>query len=345
MYSVGYAARSVGAELTPYQFERREPDAHDVVLEITHCGICHSDLHAVDDDLGNATFPIVPGHEIVGIVTAVGDAVTRFKVGDVGAIGCYVDSCRQCDSCRTDKQQICHEGITPTFNGMERKADVRTFGGFSNNYVADENYVLRIPAALDSAHAAPLLCAGITVWSPLRKWEVGPGMRVGIVGLGGLGHMAVKLAVALGAQVTVFTTSPEKLADARRLGAHDAVVSTDARAMQAHANQYDFILDTVSSQHEINGYIAALKPERTLCLLGIAAGGLEIGNISVVFGQKCIAGSLIGGLSATQEVIDFCAEKGIKPDIEITSPRELNQAMARLRRNDVKYRFVVDMKA
>lgn len=345
MYSVGYAAKSVGAELTPYQFERREPDAHDVVLEITHCGICHSDLHAVDDDLGNATFPIVPGHEIVGIVTAVGDAVTRFKVGDVGAIGCYVDSCRQCESCRSDKQQICLEGITPTFNGMERKADVRTFGGFSNNYVADENYVLRIPATLDRAHAAPLLCAGITVWSPLRKWKVGPGMRVGIVGLGGLGHMAVKLAVALGAQVTVFTTSPEKLADARRLGAQDAVVSTDARTMQAHVNQYDFILDTVSSQHEINGYIAALKPERTLCLLGIAAGGLEIGNISVVFGQKCIAGSLIGGLGATQEVIDFCAEKGIRPDIEITSPRELNQAMTRLRRNDVKYRFVVDMKA
>lgn len=342
--STGYAAHLAGTDLAPITFERRPPGPHDIVLDITHCGICHSDLHAMDDDLGKTTFPVVPGHEIVGMVTAIGDAVTRFRVGDKAAIGCYIDSCRVCDPCLTDRQQMCTSMI-PSFNGVEKDGEHRTWGGFSTNYVANEDYALKIPDALDSAHAAPILCAGITVWSPLQKWGVGPDKKVGIVGLGGLGHMAVKLAVALGAEVTVFTTSESKVADARRLGAHSAIISSDEAAMTAAFGTLDFILDTVSAQHDINGYIAALKPEGTLCLLGIGPGGLEIANMSVVFGQKCIAGSLIGGLDQTQAVIDFCAANNVLPEIELVPAGQINGALDRLRRNDVKYRFVVDMRA
>ena len=343
--SIGYAAHSIGAEMVPFEFERRDLKPHDVMIEITHCGICHSDIHSIDDDLGGTRFPVVPGHEIVGRVTQVGSAVARFKVGDIGAIGCYVDSCRVCEPCISQRQHMCEQRFTPSFNGCERDSDRRTWGGFSNNYVADENYVFRIPDTLDSAGAAPLLCAGITVWSPLRKWAIGPGKRVGIVGLGGLGHMAVKLAVAIGAEVCVFTTSPAKTEDALRLGAHHAVVSTDADQMNAELGRFDFILDTVSAQHDINGYVAALKPEGTLCLLGIGTGGLNISNVSIVFGQKCIAGSLIGGVAETQEMIDFCGKRGIEADIELVPHERINDAFARLRRNDVKYRFVVDMQA
>lgn len=323
-------------------FERREPGPHDIVMTITHCGICHSDLHAIDDDLGNSCFPVVPGHEIVGVVTAIGDEVDRFQVGDKAAIGCYIDSCRSCGPCLSDRQQMC-TAMIPSFNGIEKDGDHRTWGGFSTNYVADQDYVLKIPQTMDNAQAAPILCAGITVWSPLQKWRVGPGSKVGIVGLGGLGHMAVKLAVALGADVIVFTTSEAKVADAMRLGAHNAILSNDGVAMAAAAGTLDFILDTVSAQHDIDGYIAALRPEGTLCLLGIGPGGLEIANLSVVFGQKCIAGSLIGGLDQTQAVIDFCAAHDVMPEIELIPIAQINQALDRLRRNDVKYRFVVEM--
>lgn len=323
-------------------FERREPGPHDIVMTITHCGICHSDLHAIDDDLGNSCFPVVPGHEIVGVVTAIGDEVDRFQVGDKAAIGCYIDSCRSCGPCLSDRQQMC-TAMIPSFNGIEKDGDHRTWGGFSTNYVADQDYVLKIPQTMDSAQAAPILCAGITVWSPLQKWRVGPGSKVGIVGLGGLGHMAVKLAVALGADVTVFTTSEAKVVDAMRLGAHNAILSNDGVAMAVAAGTLDFILDTVSAQHDIDGYIAALRPEGTLCLLGIGPGGLEIANLSVVFGQKCIAGSLIGGLDQTQAVIDFCAAHDVMPEIELVPLAQINQALDRLRRNDVKYRFVVEM--
>lgn len=323
-------------------FERREPGPHDIVMTITHCGICHSDLHAIDDDLGNSCFPVVPGHEIVGVVTAIGDEVDRFQVGDKAAIGCYIDSCRSCGPCLSDRQQMC-TAMIPSFNGTEKDGDHRTWGGFSTNYVADQDYVLKIPQTMDSAQAAPILCAGITVWSPLQKWRVGPGSKVGIVGLGGLGHMAVKLAVALGADVTVFTTSEAKVVDAMRLGAHNAILSNDGVAMAAAAGTLDFILDTVSAQHDIDGYIAALRPEGTLCLLGIGPGGLQIANLSVVFGQKCIAGSLIGGLDQTQAVIDFCAAHDVMPEIELIPIAQINQALDRLRRNDVKYRFVVEM--
>ncbi|NIJ17767.1 putative zinc-type alcohol dehydrogenase-like protein [Sphingobium vermicomposti] len=323
-------------------FERREPGPHDIVMTITHCGICHSDLHAIDDDLGNSCFPVVPGHEIVGVVTAIGDEVDRFQVGDKAAIGCYIDSCRSCGPCLSDRQQMCIAMI-PSFNGTEKDGDHRTWGGFSTNYVADQDYVLKIPQTMDSAQAAPILCAGITVWSPLQKWRVGPGSKVGIVGLGGLGHMAVKLAVALGADVTVFTTSEAKVVDAMRLGAHNAILSNDGVAMAVAAGTLDFILDTVSAQHDIDGYIEALRPEGTLCLLGIGPGGLQIANLSVVFGQKCIAGSLIGGLDQTQAVIDFCAAHDVMPEIELVPLAQINQALDRLRRNDVKYRFVVEM--
>lgn len=341
--STGYAASQSGAPLISMAFERREPGPHDIVMTITHCGICHSDLHAIDNDLGNSRFPVVPGHEIVGIVTAIGDEVDRFQVGDKAAIGCYIDSCRSCDPCLSDRQQMC-AAMIPSFNGIEKDGDHRTWGGFSTNYVADQDYVLKIPQTMDSAQAAPILCAGITVWSPLQKWRVGPGSKVGIVGLGGLGHMAVKLATALGANVTVFTTSAAKVADAMRLGAHNAILSNDGIAMAAAAGTLDFILDTVSAQHDIDGYIAALRPEGTLCLLGIGPGGLQIANLSVVFGQKCIAGSLIGGLDQTQAVIDFCAAHDVMPEIELVPLAQINQALDRLRRNDVKYRFVVEMK-
>lgn len=340
--STGYAAAHAGAPLASMTFDRREPGPRDVVMTITHCGICHSDLHAIDNDLGNTTFPVVPGHEIVGVVTAVGSDVTRFSVGDKAAIGCYIDSCRSCDNCLSDRQQMC-TAMIPSFNALEKDGEHRTWGGFSTNYIADQDYVLKIPANMDSARAAPILCAGITVWSPLQKWQVGPGRKVGIVGLGGLGHMAVKLAAALGADVTVFTTSEGKVADAMRLGAHHTVLSNDDAAMAAAMGTLDFILDTVSAQHDINGYIAALKAEGTLCLLGIGPGGLEIANMSVVFGQKCIAGSLIGGLEQTQAVIDFCAANDVMPEIELVPHGQTNEALDRLRRNDVKYRFVVDM--
>lgn len=340
--SRGYAASQSGAPLTTMTFDRREPGPRDIVMTITHCGICHSDLHAIDDDLGNTGFPVVPGHEIVGVITAIGDEVTRFQVGDKAAVGCYVDSCRSCDPCLSDRQQMCATMI-PSFNGLEKDGNRRTMGGFSTNYVADQDYVFKIPQAMDSARAAPILCAGITVWSPLQKWRVGPGSKVGVVGLGGLGHMAVKLAAALGADVTVFTTSEAKGADAIRLGARNAILSNDDAAMATIAGTMDFILDTVSAQHDINGYIAALKPEGTLCLLGIGPGGLQIANLSVVFGQKCIAGSLIGGLHQTQAVIDFCAAHDVMPEIELVPHAQINQALDRLRRNDVKYRFVVEM--
>ena len=340
--SRGYAASQSGTPLTTMTFDRREPGPRDIVMTITHCGICHSDLHAIDDDLGNTGFPVVPGHEIVGVITAIGGEVTRFQVGDKAAVGCYVDSCRSCDPCLSDRQQMCATMI-PSFNGLEKDRNHRTMGGFSTNYVADQDYVFKIPQAMDSARAAPILCAGITVWSPLQKWRVGPGSKVGVVGLGGLGHMAVKLAAALGADVTVFTTSEAKGADAIRLGARNAILSNDDAAMATIAGTMDFILDTVSAQHDINGYIAALKPEGTLCLLGIGPGGLQIANLSVVFGQKCIAGSLIGGLHQTQAVIGFCAAHDVMPEIELVPHAQINQALDRLRRNDVKYRFVVEM--
>jgi len=341
--SSGYAAQAARSPLSPFAFDRREPQPHDVVIDIAYCGVCHSDVHYVDNDMGFSTFPVVPGHEIVGRVTSIGPAVTKFKMGDLAAIGCYVDSCRVCDSCRTDRQQMCLEGMVGSFGGFERDRKQRTWGGFSNNYVANEDYVFHMPTNLNLAAAAPLLCAGITTYSPLRKWQTGKGSKVGIVGLGGLGHLAVKLAAAMGAEVVVFTNSPGKLGDAKKLGAADALVATDADRMKSQQGRLDFILDTVSAAHNIDAYIACLKPGGTLCLLGIDPKPLSFSPLQLVFGQKAVVGSLIGGLEETQAMLDFCGAHGITADIELHPAGQINEAFARLRRNDVKYRFVLDM--
>jgi alcohol dehydrogenase (NADP+) len=341
--SAGYASLSAGTPLAPFSFTRRDPKPNDVVVSILHCGICHSDLHYADNDMGMSKFPAVTGHEIVGRVAAVGKDVKKFAIGDIAAIGCYYDSCRVCSSCRGGNEHMCLEGFTGAFGGLERDGEQKTWGGFSNNYVADEGYVYTVPKNLDPAAAAPLLCAGITTYSPLRKWKVGPGMRVGIVGVGGLGHMAIKLAVAMGAEVLAFTSSQNKVSDARALGAHEAIVSSDAHQMRHRsAGGLDFVLDTVSAPHDINAYLGLLKPNSTMCLLGLVPE-LKVSPIGMVFGQKSLTGSLIGGVKETQDMLNFCGKHNITADIERISLPQINEGFARLRRNDVKYRFVVDM--
>jgi alcohol dehydrogenase (NADP+) len=341
--STGYAAFSAEKPLGPFDFDRREPKPQDIVIDIEYCGICHSDLHFVENDMGMTTYPVVPGHEIVGRVSWVGSDVSRFKVGDLAGVGCYIDSCRTCEPCTHDKQHMCVEGMTGSFGGVERDGKTPTYGGFSNNYVVNADYALKMHDDVDLAASAPLLCAGITTWSPLKKWNVGPGQKVGIVGLGGLGHMAVKLATALGADVYVFTTSASKRDDARALGAKDVILSTDATQMAEHSGSFNFILDTVAAEHDVNGYIDCLKPESTLCLLGIVPQPLPVASLPLVFGQKCVVGSLIGGLQETQDMIDFCADHGITADIELIPLPKVNEAFDRLHKNDVRYRFVLDM--
>lgn len=341
--SHGFAAREAKGALSPFHFERREPGPHDVVMDILYCGICHSDLFFVDNDWGFSVYPMVPGHEIVGRVTSVGAAVTKFKVGDTGAIGCIVDSCRQCDPCTHDLENMCVEHPTPTYSGFERDGVTPTFGGYSNNYVCDENYMVRVPDSLDPAGAAPLLCAGITTYSPLRHWKVGAGTKVGITGLGGLGHVAIKLARAMGADVTVFTTSPHKIDDAKALGANQVVVSTDPDQMAAYAGKLDFILDTISAQHDLDALLALLRRDGTLCLVGAPAEPLPVRAFSLIAGRKNLSGSPIGGMAETQEMLDFCGEHGITADIELIAMADIHQAYERLHRSDVKYRFVIDM--
>ena len=342
-HSHGYAALSAKATLTPFSFERRDPGPHDVTMDILFCGICHSDLFFVNNDWGFSVFPMVPGHEIVGRVTSVGAAVSKFKVGDTAAIGCIVDSCRHCDPCTHDMENMCLEGPTPTYSGYERTGGRQTFGGYSNIYVADEAYMVKVPPGLDPAGAAPLLCAGITTYSPLRHWGVGPGKRVGVVGIGGLGHVAIKLASAMGATVVVFTTSPGKIADAMALGASEVVVSTDAAQMAAQTGRLDFVLDTISAKHAMDSYLATLKIDGTLCLVGAPAEPVSVGAFSLIMGRKSLAGSPIGGIAETQEMLDFCGQHGITADIELIAMADVNAAYERLHRSDVKYRFVIDM--
>lgn len=341
--SHGYAALEAKASLIPFEFERRELGPNDVRMEILYCGICHSDLFFVDNDWGISLYPMVPGHEIVGRVSAVGDKVTKFATGDMAAIGCIVDSCRQCSPCRHDQEQMCVESATPTYAGYERDGRLMTFGGYSNCYVADEAYVLRVPEALDPARAAPLLCAGITTYSPLRHWKVGPGMRVGVVGIGGLGHVAIKLAAAMGAEVVGLTTSPSKADEIRRLGASDVIVSTDAEQMAANADSLDFILNTVSVAQPLDGYLALLRRDGTLCMVGAPAEAMSFNAFSLIGGRKSIAGSPIGGILETQEMLDFCAEHDVQADIEMVSMTDINAVYERVRRSDVKYRFVIDL--
>lgn len=341
--SIGYAAQTPQSPLAPFRFERREPQPHDVVIDILFCGVCHSDVHVARSEWGRSRYPCVPGHEIVGRVTRVGSAVTKFRVGDMAAVGCMVDSCRACASCQEGEEQFCDKGPVMTYGGAEPHTGGITYGGYSNNIVVDEAYTLKVPANLSPAATAPLLCAGITTYSPLRHWKVGPGQTVGVIGLGGLGHMALKLARAMGAHVVLFTTSPGKEADARRLGAHDVVISRDAEAMRAWRNQLDFIIDTVSAPHDINAALALLKRDGTLCQVGLPPAPLPVNVFALTGRRRALAGSFIGGIRETQEMLDFCAAHGIASDIELIPVQQINEAYERLVKGDVKYRFVIDM--
>jgi uncharacterized zinc-type alcohol dehydrogenase-like protein len=324
---------------------RREPTQHDVQLEILFCGICHSDLHTVRDewrDVMPTVYPCVPGHEIVGRVTKVGSAVKKFKPGDIAAVGCLVDTDRTCPECQTGLEQFC-PNMTLTFNSPDKHLGGVTYGGYSDGIVVDERFVLRVPANLDLAGAAPLLCAGITTYSPMRHWGVAKGKRVGVVGLGGLGHMGVKFAHALGAHVVVFTTSPNKKDDALRLGADEVVVSRDADEMQKHAGSFDFILDAVSADHDINAYIQLLRRDGNLTLVGAPAKPLAVAGFGLLFARRSLSGSLIGGIPETQEMLDFCGQHNITADVEVIPIQKVNEAYDRLLKSDVKYRFSIDM--
>jgi uncharacterized zinc-type alcohol dehydrogenase-like protein len=339
----GYAALTAADALAPFSFERRDPGPGDVRIEILFCGVCHSDLHTARDEWHMTQFPCVPGHEIVGRVTAVGGDVARFAVGDTVGVGCMVDSCATCASCGEGLEQYCENGFTGTYNGPLFGGQ-NTYGGYSDSIVVKEQFVLRIAPGQDLAAVAPLLCAGITTYSPLRHWKVGPGQVVGVVGLGGLGHMAVKIAHAMGAHVVLFTTSPGKAEDARRLGADEVVVSRDKDAMAAQANRFDFILNTVAAPHNLDAFTGLLKRDGTMCLVGAPAEPHPSPSVfPLVFRRRSIAGSLIGGIAETQEMLDFCAEHGIVSDIEKIAIQDINAAYERMLRSDVKYRFVIDM--
>ena len=338
-----YAAESATASLAPLTIERREPTEADVEIEILFCGVCHSDLHQARNEWGNSVFPVVPGHEIVGRVTRIGSGFTKFKVGDMAAVGCMIDSCRECPNCTSGLEQYCDKDMTLTYNGPDKKYGGQTYGGYAERIVVDENYTLKVPANLDAAAVAPLLCAGITTYSPLRHWKVGKGMKVGIVGLGGLGHMGVKFAHAFGAHVVLFTTSPGKVQDGLRLGADEVVISKDAEAMQKHMRSFDFILDAVSAEHDINAYLNLLKVDGTLTIVGAPEKPLPVGVFNLLMGRRSFAGSGIGGIAETQEMLDFCGEHGIVSDIEMIDIQQINEAYDRLLKSDVKYRFVIDM--
>lgn len=339
----GYATPSAGAPLAPFEFKRREPGPDDIEIKILFCGVCHSDLHQARNEWANTVYPCVPGHEIVGEITRVGAGVTKLKPGDLAGVGCMVDSCRECESCKKGLEQYCTPGFTATYNSPDTRSGGHTLGGYSSHIVVDQAFVLRIPKNLDLAGVAPLLCAGITTFSPLRHWGVKAGQKVGIVGLGGLGHMGLKLAHAMGAKVTLFTTSPGKEEDARRLGAHDVVISKDPAAMAAQGETFDFILDTVAAGHDINAYLALLKPDCTLVQVGAPEKPLAISVFSVIWRRRNFAGSLIGGIAETQEMLDFCSEHGITADIEMIKINEIETAYSRMLKSDVKYRFVIDM--
>jgi alcohol dehydrogenase (NADP+) len=338
-----YATQSATSPLAPFEIVRREPGPGDVEMEILYCGVCHSDLHQARDEWHNTVYPCVPGHEIIGRVTRVGNRVTKFKKGDVAGVGCMVDSCRSCVNCKAGMEQYCLAFPVLTYNGSDKVLGGPTFGGYSTSIVVDEAFVLRIPAKLDLAAAGPLLCAGITTYSPLHHWKVGPGQKVGIVGLGGLGHMGVKFARALGAHVVLFTTSPGKIKDGTRLGAHEVVVSKNEDEMKKHLGSFDFILDAVSAQHDINAYLTLLKLDGTLVLVGAPEHPLPVSVFNLLLPRRNFAGSAIGGIAETQEMLDFCAEHGIAPEVEMIPIQKINEAWARLLKQDVRYRFVVDM--
>lgn len=343
MPTKAYAAQAATRPLAPFSLKRRDPLPKDVVLDILYCGVCHSDLHQARNEWHNTVYPCVPGHEIVGRVIKTGKDVKRFKEGDLAAVGCLVDSCGTCSSCKDGNEQYCETGFTLTYNSPDQASGGHTFGGYSESIVVTEDFVLRVPESLDLPAVAPLLCAGITTYSPLRHWKVGKGQKVGIVGLGGLGHMGLKFAHAFGAHTVLFTTSPGKAADARRLGADEVILSKDPDAMQKHANSFDFILDAVSAEHDINAYLSLLKRDGTLTLVGAPEQPLPVSAFNLLFKRRQFAGSLIGGIAETQEMLDFCGKHNITSDIEMISIQQINEAYERLLRSDVKYRFVIDM--
>ena len=341
--SKGYAAFTPTSPLSDFQFQRREVGAHDVLIDIQYCGVCHSDLHQVRNEWHGTIYPIVPGHEIVGRVTAVGSHVTQFKVGDLAGVGCFVDSCRTCPSCQAGLEQYCDTGSLGTYNNIPKGETLPTYGGYSNNIVLDEQYTLKVSDKLDLKRVAPLLCAGITTYSPLRHWKVGKGHKVAILGLGGLGHMAVKFAVSFGAEVTMLSTSASKKADAEKLGAHHFELTTNEADMKKLAGSFDFIIDTVSAAHDVNAFVQLLKLDGAMILLGAPPTPAQVAAFSLIAKRRKLSGSLIGGIKETQEMLDYCAEHSIMSDVEVIAMNQINEAYERMLRSDVKYRFVIDM--
>lgn len=339
----GFAAKSSQSPLEPFNFERRDPGDHDVLIEILNCGICHSDIHQVRDEWGGAQFPMVPGHEIVGKVQAVGKAVSKFKPGDLAGVGCFVDSCRVCANCKNGLEQHCHEGPIFTYNALEKNKKTLTYGGYSTQIVVDEKYTLKIPTNLSLPQVAPLLCAGITTYSPLKRFA-SQGSKVGVVGLGGLGHMAVKLGNAMGAEVTVLSSSPKKEKDAKKLGAHHFAATSDPDTFKKLALYFDLIIDTAAGPHDINQYLELLNTEGTLTLVGVPPQPLSVGAFSLIGQRRNLSGSMIGGIKETQEMLDFCGAKNIGSEVEVIPAQEINQAYERMLKGDVHYRFVIDNK-
>ena len=340
----GYAARDAASPLAPFEFQRRDLRELDVRIDVLFCGVCHSDLHQARNEWHNTMFPVVPGHEIVGRVAELGTGVTKYKVGELVGVGCLVDSCRTCASCAEGLEQFCENGFVGTYNGNDRVSGDVTYGGYSTQLVVDEAFVLRVPENLDAAAAAPLLCAGITTYSPLRTWGAGPGKKVGIVGLGGLGHMGVKIAHAMGAHVVLFTTSPSKIEDGKRLGADEVAISKDPEQMAKHANSFDLIVNTVAAQHDLNPFIELLRRDGTMTLVGAPEHDHPSPQVfNLIMKRRRLAGSLIGGIAETQEMLDFCGKHGITSDIEMIKMQDINTAYERMLKSDVKYRFVIDL--
>jgi len=338
-----YAAQNAASPLAPWTINRRTPKPHDVEIEILYCGVCHSDLHTVRNEWGGTIYPCVPGHEIVGRVTAIGTATTKFKVGELAAVGCLVDSCRECDNCKDGLEQYCSNGMVGTYNGQEKDGSGYTYGGYSKSILVHEDFVLRISDKLPLEGVAPLLCAGITTYSPLRHWKVGKGQKVAVLGLGGLGHMGVKLAASMGAEVTMLSHSPSKEKDAKRLGAHQFVLTTDEAQVKKCMGYFDFILDTVSATHDYNFYLQLLNTNGVMVCVGAPPTAAEIPVFNLIMGRKSFAGSLIGGIPETQEMLDYCAEHNIVSDVEVIAMKDINEAYERMLKGDVRYRFVIDM--
>jgi uncharacterized zinc-type alcohol dehydrogenase-like protein len=338
-----FGTETAEAPLNQLTINRRKPTAHDVEIEILFCGVCHSDLHVARNEWHNTVYPTVPGHEIVGRVISIGGHISKFKVGDVVGVGCMVDSCQECEYCKQSLEQYCLNEMTQTYNSPDKHLAGHTFGGYSQSIVVDEKFVLRIPGNLDLAGVAPLLCAGITTYSPLKHWKVGPGQKVGIVGIGGLGHMGIKLAKAMGAHVIAFTTSASKFEEAKRLGADEVVLSRDPEQMARHTGKLHFILDAVSAEHDVNAYLNLLRVDGSMTLVGVPENPLPVASFNLILGRRSLAGSAIGGIAETQEMLDFCGEHNITADIEMIDIQQINQAYERLLKSDVKYRFVIDM--